>query len=178
MVVETEHKPCKTNNMWLTQVILSDILTTFSEERIYRERGITMTNAANKINKVCSVVGALVGVILIIVGCIFALNSGSRLHTVGGGQPVEFGADFYTYQYRASVDITTNTATTARNSYAMVNNLALYFGVAFIAWGVLTVLKYGKDFVLCLGEGSVAAAASDKSAEPEVENAAPNCDLV
>ena len=88
--------------------------------------------------------GIVLGIALIVAGVIFMLTPDGSLRTSYPAREVEFGADFYTYQYAATRDAAENTAHIASNTFSIVYALSTYFGVAFIAWGLLTIIHYGK----------------------------------
>lgn len=94
--------------------------------------------------KFWNIAGIVLGIALIVTGVVFMLTSDGKLHTSFPSRDVEFGADFYTYQYSATRDAAENTAHIAYNSYSIVYALSTYCGAAFIAWGLLTIVHYGK----------------------------------
>lgn len=94
-----------------------------------------------------NIFGIIVGVTLIIVGVILPFTAVSINNSTQGWQKTskKFGGrDYYTYQYDATLDIIDNTASSAINSANLVKNLSLYTGIAFGAWGLLTIIHYGK----------------------------------
>ena len=57
-----------------------------------------------------------------------------------------FGADFYTYQYKATKIVAANTARISSGLEDLSAEISTAFGFLMIAIGALTSLKYGKKF--------------------------------
>jgi len=90
-------------------------------------------------------VGAVLGIIIIVVGIVF-MASPPRSFTTESADYASFGADFYTYQYDATRAAAHNAAVTANNLREMGTAQAKYFGFLFVVIGALTSLDYGKKY--------------------------------
>ncbi len=90
-------------------------------------------------------VGAILGIIIIVVGIVF-MASPPRAFETESTEYASFGADFYTYQYDATRAAATNSAVTANNLREIGSAQAKYFGFLFIVIGALTTLNYGKKY--------------------------------
>lgn len=96
--------------------------------------------------KIWNIAGIVLGIALIVTGVVFMLTTDGNPQSSSTypTKDVEFGADFYTYQYAATRDAAENTSHIVSNSFSLVLALGTYFGAAFVAWGLLTVIHYGK----------------------------------
>ncbi|MBR2415043.1 MAG: hypothetical protein IKB13_11130 [Clostridia bacterium] len=98
--------------------------------------------------KMLNIIGAVIGVIVIILGVVFIATPADSYYT-DSADYASFGADFYTYQYQATRDAVTNTAVTANNIRELGEKVALYAGMAFILAGLLIVLYFAKNLLDC-----------------------------
>ena len=110
-------------------------------------------------------IGIALGIVLILVGIVFAANPPDTYST-DSADYASFGGDFYTYQYKATRVVASNTAVTANNLREIGEAQALYFGALFMAAGALTVVSNGRKFFIEDAE-EAAAPAETVSAEPE-----------
>ncbi|MBQ3049381.1 MAG: hypothetical protein IJC94_05445 [Oscillospiraceae bacterium] len=95
-----------------------------------------------------NVVGVLLGIAVVIWGIVFMFTPADHYSTYSS-KSASFGADYYTYQYEATVDAVHNTAVTANNIRDIGRKLAVYSGSAFVVGGLLIVLHYGKCLAVC-----------------------------
>lgn len=101
--------------------------------------------------QIWNLMGLILGVLLIITGIVFATNPPDSLST-DTAEYASFGADFYTYQYKATRYAASNAAATAYNVRELGKAEAKYVGFLFIAAGALTVVSYGKKYFTELPE--------------------------
>lgn len=94
--------------------------------------------------KIWNMIGAAVGVIVFIMGIIFAFTPANSYST-DTADSATFGADFYTYQYKATKIAAQNTAVTANNIREVGEKLALYAGMAFAVAGCLITIHFLKE---------------------------------
>jgi len=94
--------------------------------------------------KIWNLVGAIVGVIVIIMGIAFIFTPADTFSTESV-KDASFGADFYTYEYQATQAAAHNTAVTANNMRELGEKLALYAGMAFVVAGLLITLHFLKE---------------------------------
>lgn len=99
-----------------------------------------------KNQKLWNFIGLVLGLVIVITGIIFACTPADSYSTSYPAKEVEFGADFYTYQYEATRFAAKNTAITANNIRELGHALALYAGFFFIFSGLLVVVYFGKKF--------------------------------
>ena len=101
--------------------------------------------------QIWNLMGLILGVLLIITGIVFATNPPDS-HSTDTAEYASFGADFYTYQYKATRNAASNAAATAYNVRELGEAEAKYVGFLFIAAGALTVVSYGKKYFTELPE--------------------------
>lgn len=125
-----------------------------------------------KNKKTWDLIGAILGIIILIVGIVFMASPPDHYYT-DSADYASFGADFYTYQYKATRVVAGNTAVTANNLREMGIAQANYFGFLFIAVGALTVVHYGKKFFT----DYVVEVAEVPQEESPAEEAAPEAEV-
>ena len=94
--------------------------------------------------KIWNIVGAAIGVVVIIMGIVFAATP-ANTYSTDSADTASFGADFYTYQYKATKIVAQNAAVTANNLREVGEKMALYAGMAFIVAGLLITLHFVKE---------------------------------
>ena len=112
----------------------------------------------NKLAKIVCLVGILAGIVVIILG-ITVMDS---FHGAWSDTSVSFGADFYSYSYKA-------TARAANNVDELGDLLATAFGYLLIAMGLFDCCYFGLKFATVPKEISEPAPEAPVSAEPEQE---------
>lgn len=112
--------------------------------------------------------GIIIGIAMILMGLIFAMTPPESYSTETADY-ASFGADYYTYQYEATKIVARNAAVTANNIRELGEELALYFGVAFMFAGALVVVNYGKKAGEVKAENRALALAAKAEAETETE---------
>ena len=113
--------------------------------------------------------GIVLGIALIVAGVIFMLTPDGSLRTSYPAREVEFGADFYTYQYEATKIAASNVASVVNGLGTLAGKLALYSGFFFIVFGCMITLHYGKLVVMAMEEKTVEETAVEKVAEDVVK---------
>ena len=95
--------------------------------------------------KTWNLIGMALGIAILVTGLIliFALPISTNWDYA---DYASFGADFYTYQYKATKVVASNTAQISRGLENLSEAIATAFGVLLIAVGALTSLNYGKKF--------------------------------
>ena len=106
-----------------------------------------------------NLIGFICGIIIILIGILFATQKIDFSYSFPSAKDAEFGADYYTYQYSATRTVAQNTSATVRYLDYMALRQAAFFGFAFIVTGLLTTVHYGKK---TFAEG----AASSKDSTP------------
>lgn len=114
--------------------------------------------------KTWNLIGIALGIAILVTGLIliFALPVSTSWDYA---DYASFGADFYTYQYKATKVVASNTAQISRGLENLSEAIATAFGVLLIAVGALTSLNYAKKF-FTEGMPEVAEPAS----APEIED--------
>lgn len=119
-----------------------------------------------KNQKLWNFIGLVLGLVIVITGIIFACAPADSYSTSYPTKDVEFGADFYTYQYEATRFAAKNTATTANNIRELGHALALYAGFSFIFGGLLVMIHFGKK-TFCEAPSSLSATETHSASSPE-----------
>lgn len=88
-------------------------------------------------------IGFAIGLVILVVGCIFLVSTMEH-HSTWISESASFGADYYTYSYDSSRDISMNTAATARYLASIGEMVKKGFGFLFMSVGALTTVFYGK----------------------------------
>ena len=90
-----------------------------------------------------NLIGFVAGMILILVGIVYIATPAYHYYT-SSTDSAAFGADFYTYEYRATQAAASNAAVAANNLRELGGKLALYNGTLFMVLGLGFALHYGK----------------------------------
>ena len=90
-----------------------------------------------------NLIGFVAGLILIVVGIVYIATPADHYYT-STTDSATFGADFYTYEYRATRAAADNAAVAANNLRELGGKLALYNGTLFMVLGLGFALHYGK----------------------------------
>lgn len=94
--------------------------------------------------RVFQIIALILGISMIIMGIVF-LAAPADYKTGDHAEYASFGADFYTYQYKASRIVADNVADAAYNVQCLSRAIATYVGLAFICAGVfLTIFQLDK----------------------------------
>ena len=110
-----------------------------------------------KTEKFWNMAGAILGVIVLLVGIIFMCTP-PETYSTRSAESVTFGADYYTYQYEATKYAVSNTAITANNIRELGKAISGYAGFGFVVAGLLITMNYGKKLVMALPETPTAVA--------------------
>ena len=150
-----------------------------------------------KREKIFNLIGIIIGIAIIIVGCTVMFdkhvtapnlnNDNVNISVSDTTSDASFGADFYTYEYDATQAAANNTAISADNSTVIAENsttianrmsnftaniidkISYCAGIAFKITGILVLLSYAKKFSLCFVKNNNAET-SDKSSESIIED--------
>ena len=106
-----------------------------------------------------NLIGFVAGMILILVGIVYIATPADHYYT-SSTDSAAFGADFYTYEYRATQAAASNAAVAANNLRELGGKLALYNGTLFMVLGLGFALHYGK-LVFVEKEETAAAAPAE-----------------
>ena len=90
-----------------------------------------------------NLIGFVAGMILILVGIVYIATPADHYYT-SSTDSAAFGADFYTYEYRATRAAADNAAVAANNLRELGGKLALYNGTLFMVLGLGFALHFGK----------------------------------
>lgn len=112
-----------------------------------------------KKQKFWNLTGAILGVLVIIVGIYFIRTPASSRYT-STADSASFGGDFYTYEYEATQKAANNVAAVADNIGNVGAKLALYNGSLFIVIGLVMVLHFGKLYSCDSREAQITSNAS------------------
>lgn len=121
-----------------------------------------------KKEKVWNLMGLVLGLVILIVGIVFAVTPPDSYSTTST-EYASFGGDYYTYEYDATRAAASNAAVTANNLREIGAAQAKYFGFLFITVGALTMVSYGKKYFTEDAEEAPAAVPEDVSQPETVE---------
>ena len=121
-----------------------------------------------KKEKTWNLIGLALGIVVIIVGIVFACTP-ADVYCYNYADDVSFGGDFYTYQYEATKIAASNVASVVNGLGTLAGKLALYSGFFFIVFGCMITLHYGKLVVMAMEEKTVEETAVEKVAEDVVK---------
>ncbi len=124
--------------------------------------------------KTWSLVGMVVGLIVILIGLVFMATPADSYSTESTDY-ASFGADYYSYEYDATRAAAGNAAATANNLRELSAKLALYSGTFFVVLGVLIALPNAKTYFCSRSDPSIGSPTEEPSSqdEPMPEEAAP-----
>lgn len=88
--------------------------------------------------------GLVLGIVTIIAGLVFVFTD-PDFHGTSGASSASFGADFYTYQYKATQAVAANTISTVAYLRQIEATLMRIGGMAFMVAGALIVIHFGKQ---------------------------------
>ena len=117
-----------------------------------------------------NLIGFVAGLILIVVGIVYIATPADHYST-STTDSATFGADFYTYEYRATRAAASNAAVAANNLRELGGKLALYNGTLFMVLGLGFALHFGKLVFVEKEEPAAAAPAESPAPEPASEEA-------
>lgn len=117
-----------------------------------------------------NLIGFVAGLILIVVGIVYIATPADHYST-SSTDSAAFGADFYTYEYRATRAAASNAAVAANNLRELGGKLALYNGTLFMVLGLGFALHFGKLVFVEKEETAAAAPAESPAPEPASEEA-------
>lgn len=118
-----------------------------------------------KNKKTWDLIGAILGIVILLAGFI-VMCAPAESYSTSLTDYATFGADFYTYQYKATRAVASNAAVAANNLRELSGAQAAYFGLLLMAIGALTVVHYGKKYFT---EYIVEVAEEPKEETPEIE---------
>ena len=110
------------------------------------------TTSKLAVEKKWNTIGAILGVLLILVGIAFLFFiHGDLGHSMSSGPSfnnTEYGADFYTDIYDKAFNILNTTYVAADGTLQVSDNLGVLGGTAFIACGLIVFVHYGKALAI------------------------------
>ncbi|MBE6813558.1 MAG: hypothetical protein E7523_11860 [Ruminococcaceae bacterium] len=128
--------------------------------------------------------GILIGVVVILIGVLCISYPADSYKSTYIADNASFGADFYTYQYQATRDVTSNTAAIDATIDDLSEKVARYAGAAFITAGLLIMIYFFKELIdmmpeksfptatpiaVTYGETAIENAPQEQTTEPEQE---------